>query len=66
MTYIGLEPSPFTQSKYSQLFELVPFHVTIINIKCHKGFYYPHLLNNYLFDYLIFSGFTNCIALNNQ
>jgi len=40
---------------------LVLFHITTINIKCHKGFYYPHLLNNYSFNFLNFSGLTFCI-----
>jgi len=45
--YIGLEPKSSHTKKYSQPLELVLLHVTTINIKCHKGFYYPHLLNNY-------------------
>jgi len=52
MAYLGLEPKFSHTIKYSQPFELVLFHVTIININCHKGFYYPHVLNNYLFNYL--------------
>ena len=53
-----LNPSPLTQSKYSQPLELVLFYVIVFCIKCLKGFYYPHLLNNYLINYLIFSGLT--------
>jgi len=58
MTYIGLKPKSSHITKYSQPLELVLFHVTTTNIKCHKGFYYPHLLNNYLFNHLIFPGLT--------
>jgi len=46
LAYIGLKPKFFHTMKYSQPFELVLFHVTSINIKCHKGFNYPHLLIN--------------------
>jgi len=45
-----------SENQYSQPFEQVLFHIKTINIKCHKGFYYPPLLNNYLFNYLNFSG----------
>ena len=58
MAYIGLEPKSSHTIKYSQPFELVLFHITTINIKFHKGFYYPHLLHNYLFNYLNFLGLT--------
>ena len=53
-----MNPSSLTQSKYYQPFELVLFHVIAIRIKYLKCFYYPHLLNNYLINYLIFSGLT--------
>ena len=58
MTYLGLKPKSFHTTKYSQPLELVLFHVISICIKCHKGFYYPHLLNNYLFNYSNFSSLT--------
>ena len=58
MTYLVLEPKFFHTTMYSQPLELVLFHVISICIKCHKGFYYPHLLNNYLFNYSNFSGLT--------
>ena len=63
MTYIGLEPKSFHTNKYSQPFELILFHATTINIKFHKGFYYSPLLNNYLFNYLIFLGLTECFTM---
>jgi len=44
--------------KYSQPFELVLFHIIALRIKCLKGSYYPHLLNNYLINYLNLSGLT--------
>ena len=47
MAYIGLE------SKSSQPFKLVFFHIIVIRIKCLKGFYYPHLLNNYLINFSV-------------
>ena len=50
---MGLEPKFSHTTKYSQPFELIIFHVSI---KCHKGSHYPHLLNNYLLNYLNFSG----------
>jgi len=56
LAYIRLEPKSAHTSKYSQPFELVLFHVIVPCIKCLKGFYYPHLLNNYLINYLIFLG----------
>ena len=59
MAYIGLEPKSFHTNKYFQPFELIFFHIIRICIKCHKGSYYPHLLNNYLFNYLIFPSLTN-------
>ena len=54
MAYIGLEPKSSHTIKYSQPLELVLFHVISLCIKCLKGSYYPHLLNNYLINYLIF------------
>ena len=60
LAYIGLEPKSSQTIKYSQPLELVLFHVMALCIKCLKGFYYPHLLNNYLINYLIFSGLTPC------
>ena len=59
MAYVGLEPKSSHTIKYSQPFELVLFHVIALRIKCLKDFYYPHLLNNYLINYLIFLGLTN-------
>ena len=53
---IGLEPKSSHITKYSQPFELVLFHIIHIRIKCHKGSHYPHLLINYLFIELIFTG----------
>jgi len=44
--------------RYSQPIKLVLFHITKVSINCHKGFHYLHLLNNYLFNYLNFSGLT--------
>jgi len=41
---------PFNTTKYSQPLELVIFHVTSINNKCHKGSYYLYLLINYFFN----------------
>jgi len=58
MAYIGLEPKSSHTFKYSQPFELVLFHIMKVSIKCHKGFSYPHLLNNYLFNYLNLVGLT--------
>ena len=58
MAYIELEPKSSHTFKYSQPLELVLFHVIAIRIKCLKGSYYPHLLNNYLINYLNFSGLT--------
>ena len=58
MTYTRLKPKSSHITKYSQPFELVLFHIINFSIKCHKGFHYPYLLNNYLFNYLNFSGFT--------
>jgi len=52
MAYIGLEP------KSSQPLELVLFHIIAICIKSLKGSYNPHLLNNYLINYLNFLGLT--------
>jgi len=59
MAYIGLEPKSSHTFKYSQPLELVIFHIIAIRIKSLKGSYYPHLLNNYLINYLNFSGLTN-------
>jgi len=58
LAYIGLKPKSSHTIKYSQPFELVLFHIIAFRIKCLKGSYYPHLLNNYLINYLIFSGLT--------
>ena len=58
MAYIRLEPKPFHTIKYSQPLKLVLFHIIAHRIKCLKGFYYPPVLNNYLINYLIFSGLT--------
>ena len=58
MAYIGLKPKFFHTIKYPQPLELVLFHVISLCIKCLKGFHYPHLLNNYLINYLIFLGLT--------
>jgi len=58
LAYKRLKPKSFHTIKYSQPLELVLFHITTINIKSHKGFYYPHLLNNYLFNYLNFLSLT--------
>jgi len=46
MAYIGLEPKSCHTIKYSQPFKLVLFHLTLINIKWHKGSHYPRLLIN--------------------
>jgi len=46
LAYIGLELNSSNTIKYSQPFKLVLFHITSINIKCHKGFHYSHLLIN--------------------
>ena len=54
MTYIGLGPKSSHTIKYSQPLKLALFHVIAICIKCLKGSYYSHLLNNYL----NFSGLT--------
>jgi len=58
LAHIGLEPKSSHTIKYSQPIELVLFHVITLCIKGLKGFFYPHLLNNYLVNYLIFSGLT--------
>jgi len=58
LAYKELDSSPFTQLKYYQPLELVLFHFIIIRIKCLKGSYYPHLLNNYLINYLNLLGLT--------
>jgi len=59
LAYIGLEPKSSHTIKYSQPFELVLFHIIAPCIKFFKCFYYPQLLNNYLINYLIFSGLTS-------
>ena len=59
MAYMGLKPKSSHTTKYSQPFELVLFHVIHVSIKCHKGSHYPHLLNNYLLNYLNFLGLTH-------
>jgi len=61
-----LNPSPLTQLKYSQPLELILFHVIQTRIKYHKCSSYPHLLINYLFNYLIFTGHTTIVHLNNE
>ena len=48
MAYIRLEPKSSHIIKYSQPFELILFHVIVLRIKCLKGSYYLHLINNYL------------------
>jgi len=64
MVYIRLEPKSSHTINYSQPLELVLFNVITLHIKCLKGFYYPHLLNNYLINYLNFSGFTTSKVLS--
>jgi len=59
MAYIGHEPKSSHTIKYSQPLELVLFHVMTVSTNCHKGFHHPHLLNNYLFNYLNSSGLTS-------
>ena len=54
MTYLGLKPKSSHTIKYSQPFDLVLFYITLINIKCHKGSHYPHLLINVHFFVLSF------------
>jgi len=56
MAYIGLEPKSSHTIKYSQPLELVLFHIITFRIYYLKGSHYPHLLNNYLINYLIFPG----------
>ena len=56
MAYIGLEPKSYHTTKYSQPLKLVLFHVITFCIYYLKGSLYLHLLNNYLINYLIFSG----------
>jgi len=58
MAYIRVEPKSSHTFKYSQPFKLVLFHIIAIHIKSLKGSYYPHLLNNYLINYLNFSSLT--------
>ena len=62
MAYIGLEPKSSHTIKVSQPLELVLFHIIPIRIKYLKCFYNPQLLNNYLINYLIFSGLTKCLT----
>jgi len=64
LAYIGLEPKPFHTIKYSQPFEIVLFHVIALCIKCLKDSYYPHLLNNFLINYLNFLGLTPSLEAN--
>jgi len=61
MTYIGVEPKSSHTFKYSQTLKLVLFHVIAFRIKCLKGSYYPHLLNNYLINYLNSSSLTGLV-----
>jgi len=56
MACLGLEPKLSHTIKYSQSLEIVLFHIIALYIKCLKGFFYPHLLNNYLINYFNFSG----------
>ena len=58
MEYTRLKPKSSHMTKYSQPLELVLFHIIKASIKCHTGSHYPHLLNNYLFNYLNLSGLT--------
>ena len=62
MAYIGLEPKSSHTIKYSQPLELVLLHVIALHIKCLKSSYHTHLLNNYLTNYLIFSGLTQVLV----
>jgi len=64
LAYIGLEPKSPHISKYSQPLQLVLFNVIALRIKCLKGFYYPHLLNSYLINFLNFSSLTFPPPLN--
>jgi len=64
LAYIGLESKSSHIIKYFQPLELVPFHMIAIRIKCLKGSYYPHLLNNYLINYSNFSGLTVSTTVN--
>jgi len=56
MAHIGLEPKSSHTIKYSQPLELVLFYAIAICIKYFKRSSLPHLLNNYLINYLIFLG----------
>ena len=58
MAYLGLEPKSSHTIKVLSSIELVLFHMITIRIKCLKGSYYLHLLNNYLINYSNFSGLT--------
>ena len=62
LAYIRLKLKFSHTTKYSQPFELVLFHVITNRIKCLKCSYYPYVLNNYLINYLNFSGLTSCNA----
>jgi len=66
MAYIELETKSFHTIQYSQPLKLVLFHVIAIRIKCIKDSYYPHILNNYLINYLNFSGLTFGRSNNTQ
>jgi len=66
MVYIGLEPKSSHTIKYSQPLELILFHTITIRIKCLKDSYYPSLLNNYLINYLNFSGLTDPLRGNGR
>ena len=61
LAYIELKPKSSHTIKYSQPFKLVLFHITSINIKCHKGSHCSHLLINYLIN--LFPGFTRNVSL---
>ena len=58
MAFTWLKSKSSHTTKYSQPFELVLFLVIIVWTKCHKGSITAFILNNYLFNYLIFSGLT--------
>jgi len=56
MAHIRLKPKSSHTIKYSHPLELALLHVIVIFIKSYKRSSYPHLLNNYLINYLIFLG----------
>ena len=62
MTYIGLEPKSFHIIKYSKSLELVLFNIIVLCIKFLKDSYDPHLINNYLINYLNFSSLTSQVT----